>query len=248
MDYRTVGLRLKESLLSYTEWQPNPMLTRLYLYLLIPIFVLLLSPVWTPPPGIQFGITLAALLFAFHEYIEKRILILYEAIPQVEGQVDNFSESYGFAIVVVLLDLLIAVPMYGFGTDSTIYTENAVITITLAPYLWLIGRFCDSMADSIVDEAREMPRIDFIGMIVFTAGIPILLFVGTKIIGWVGRWGAIIGVLAIPFEILVLDTFTMVPKLLQYWAATTALIVIGIIFSPRILQRFSETTVVEQQE
>lgn len=223
------------------------MLTRLYLYLLIPILVILFSPIWTPPPEVWSGITVAALLFAFHEYIEKRILVLFEAIPQVKGQVEDFSESYKFAIMVVILDFLIAVPMYGFGSDSAIYTENAVRIIMIAPYLWLIGQFFDSMADSMAADAQEMSRVDLIVMTVFTAGIPIILFSGSKILGWIGRWGAIIGVFALPFEILFLDTFNEVSELLQYWAIVTIIVVMMIIFSPRILQKVNNRTLAVEQ-
>lgn len=239
-DAHMIQNKIRDYLTSHIEWRPDPRLTRLYFYLLVPIAAILFSPIWTPPPEVQSGITVAALLFAFHEYVEKRVLVAFEMIPQISGQVEKFADSYTFTGIIVVMDLMVAVPMYGFGDSSAVYTETAVTLIILVPYLWLMGQFCEYMADSMLKDAQGISRIELIGLVVFTAGMPIILFVGTKILSWIGRWGAIIGLIALPFEILLLDTFE-VPTLLQYWALVTIIVVIVLVFSPRLAQMASST-------
>lgn len=103
----------------------------LAMYIILAILPLSIS-------GVREGVILAAGIFTFHEYVGQRCRDFVDFLHARYGIEDSrlFSSSVFIAGVVVFLDLLIAVPMFGYSE----YSLAILIFVMLLVMYWILAK------------------------------------------------------------------------------------------------------------
>ena len=101
------------------------------LYVLVAISAILTSP--AIPSSISAGLLTAAAIFAIHETVRMRFAILLDMLSNLRPSLFSWieRESYAFTGGVVLLDVIVAVPMFSPKSYSWNYTIMIIFYIIM---------------------------------------------------------------------------------------------------------------------
>lgn len=147
----------------------NPKMWRAHLYVGIGLtmqIILLLLPFSIS--GVTEGMGLAAGIFAFHEYVGQRCRDFMDFLHiryGIEGT-RVLSSSFFVAGVVVFLDLLIAVPMFGYSE----YSFAVFLFVTVLAMYWIMAQSSFLMVKSIYTRLAGLSRnqITLVAMFLFS--------------------------------------------------------------------------------
>lgn len=160
--------RLLKWLCAEYEEHLNPEMWRAHLYVGVGLggfLLIILLP--SLPSDVAMGLILAATVFSFHEYLEQHIRYLLNFIS---SRCDFCFPTLGTSSpliygIIVLIDLIIAVPMFGYS----MYSNFIASFILLIFGCWFMAMTCISMAREVEEKS------------LFNHSSP--LYVG---LGWIG--------------------------------------------------------------
>lgn len=120
-------------------------LNRVLLYLSIGITGIVVSA-FLPQDSVwqqtSIGIYTASTVFSLHELLHYRIHQLPDRIPwDITYLKESDYKTYSIEVVIVVVDIIVALPMFAYGRTSIRYTIYVAIVFTVCGGFWLIAWF-----------------------------------------------------------------------------------------------------------
>lgn len=132
--------------------------------------------------GVTEGMGLAAGIFAFHEYVGQRCRDFMDFLHiryGIEGT-RVLSSSFFVAGVVVFLDLLIAVPMFGYSE----YSFAVFLFVTFLAMYWVMAKGSFLMVKSIYTRLAGLSRNQIILVAIFLFSMTVYALVNLSEFIW----------------------------------------------------------------
>lgn len=157
VDNPSLRVILKTWLHAKYEKHLNPEMWRAHLYVGIgfAVFLLIALLPWSPP-GVMMGVILATAVFSFHEYMGQRVRNLLNFLSSrydISGVTLSSSSLFTTGII-VFIDLIVAVPMFGYGDYSSVVGLYIMILFAY----WAMTKFCFGITQDAIDYLTDHPH------------------------------------------------------------------------------------------